>query len=133
MKYATFNLLRVVCLLPLAALYLGNAAAQTPTSPSADQSVGMPQEHKERGAAGSNDMKQSMMTGMDSMQKMSMSGDTDKDFAMMMKMHHKQAIDMAQIELAHGKSPAMTAIAKKIIAAQKKEIAEFERWLAKQK
>ena len=40
-------------------------------------------------------MKEAMMTGMDSMQKMPMSGDTDKDFAMMMKMHHQQALNMA--------------------------------------
>ncbi len=83
--------------------------------------------------AGSADMKQSMMSGMDGMQKMQMSGDTDKDFATMMKMHHQQAVEMAQMELAHGKSPEMKAMSKKIIAAQKKEIAEFDRWLAKQK
>lgn len=73
------------------------------------------------------------MTGMDSMQKMPMSGDTDKDFAMMMKIHHQQAVDMAQMELANGKSPAMKTMAKQIIAAQKKEIANFDQWLAKQK
>lgn len=78
-------------------------------------------------------MKQSMMSGMDGMQKMQMSGDTDKDFAMMMRMHHQQAVEMAQMELARGKSPEMKAMSKKIIAAQKKEIAEFDRWLAKQK
>ncbi len=87
----------------------------------------------QKGMGGSADMKQSMMTGMDSMQKMPMSGDTDKDFAMMMKIHHQQAVDMAQMELAHGKSPAMKAMAKQIIAAQKKEIAKFDQWLAKQK
>ena len=78
-------------------------------------------------------MKQSMMSGMDGMQKMQMSGDTDKDFAMMMKIHHQGAVDMAQMELAHGKSPVMKAMAKTIIAAQKKEIAQFDRWLATQK
>ena len=82
---------------------------------------------------GSDAMKHSMMTGMDSMQKMSMSGDTDKDFAMMMKIHHQQALDMAKAELAHGKSPEMKAMAKQIIAAQKKEIGQFDEWLAKHK
>lgn len=51
------------------------------------------------------------------MQKMPITGDTDKDFAMMMKMHHQQGMDMAIIELAKGKSPAMNAMAKQIIAA----------------
>lgn len=82
---------------------------------------------------GSDDMKKSMMTGMDGMNKMTMSGDTDKDFAMMMKIHHQQAVDMSEMELAHGKSPEMKAMAKQIIAAQKKEIAKFDQWLAKQK
>ena len=82
---------------------------------------------------GSEEMKQAMMAGMDSMQKMPITGDTDKDFAMMMKMHHQQGVDMARIELARGKSPAMKAMAKQIIAAQRKEITRFDQWLAKQK
>ena len=78
-------------------------------------------------------MRQSMMSGMEGMQKMPMSGDVDRDFAMMMKMHHQQAVSMAEMELAHGKSKAMKDMARKIIAAQKKEIAMFDRWLAEQK
>ncbi len=74
-----------------------------------------------------------MMTGMDGMNKMTMSGDIDKDFAMMMKIHHQQAVDMSEMKVAHGKSPAMKAMAKQIIAAQKKEIAKFDQFLAKQK
>ena len=77
-------------------------------------------------------MKQTMTAGMDSMQKMQMTGDWDKDFAVMMKMHHQQGVEMAQMELMHGKSPAMKSMAKNIISAQQKEIAEFDRWLAKQ-
>ena len=93
----------------------------------------MPHGQMQKGAAGSSDMKQSMMMGMDGMQKMQMSGDTDKDFAMMMKVHHQQAVNMAEMEIAHGKSSEMKAMAKQIIAAQKKEIAQFDQWLAKQK
>ena len=65
------------------------------------------------------------------MQDMKASGDTDKDFAMMMKIHHQQALDMAQVELDRGKSPEMKSMARKIIAAQKKEIAEFDKWMKK--
>jgi len=86
-----------------------------------------------QGATGSDAMKHSMMAGMDSMQTMPMSGETDKDFAMMMKVHHQQALDMAQVELDQGKSPAMKAMARKIISAQKKEIAQLDQWLGKQK
>ena len=52
---------------------------------------------------------------------------------MMMKMHHQQASSMAELQLAHGKSPVMKSMAKQIIAAQKKEIAQFDAWLAAQK
>lgn len=80
---------------------------------------------------GSQAMHKSMMSGMEGMRQMKMSGDPDKDFAMMMKMHHQQALDMAKLELEQGKAPEMKAMAKKIIAAQKKEIAEFDKWLQK--
>lgn len=129
MKRETLKYIRALCLAPVTALYLVSVAAQAPIAPPASP----PQGHMQKGTEGSGSMKQAMMMGMDSMQKMQASGDIDKDFAMMMKMHHQQAVDMAQMELANGKSPEMKAMAKQIIAAQKKEIARFDRWLAKQK
>ena len=93
----------------------------------------MPSKDMQHGMMASDGMKQSMMKGMDGMQKMPMSGDTDKDFAMMMKMHHQQALDMAEMQLAYGKSAEMKNMAKKIISGQKKEMAQFDNWLAKQK
>ena len=87
----------------------------------------------QQGTSGSEGMKQAMMADMDSMQKMPISGDTDKDFAMMMKMHHQQGIEMARMELAHGKSPAMKTMAKQIVSAQNKEVRQLDQWLAKQK
>lgn len=87
----------------------------------------------QHGATGSDAMKHSMMTGMGNMQSMPMSGETDKDFAMMMKIHHQQALDMAKMQLEHGKSPIMKEMARKIISAQEKEIAQFDQWLATQK
>ncbi len=107
---------------------MGNMPMQKGNMPM--QKGGMPMQ---MGSGGSNDMMAAMMKGMDGMQKMPMSGDTDKDFATMMKMHHQQAVNMSEMELAKGKSPEMKAMAKKIIAAQKKEIAQLDAWLAKQK
>ena len=123
---------RTATLVPLTVLSLATVAHAQTATPMAS-SASMPMGAMQSGSGGSADMKQSMMSGMDSMQKMQMSGDTDKDFAMMMKIHHQGAVDMAQMELAHGKSPVMKAMAKNIIAAQKKEIAQFDRWLATQK
>ena len=132
MKRETFKSIQALCLTPVTAILLVSAAqAQTP--PSATPSTSMPRGHMQKGASVSDDMKQSMVTSMDNMQKMQMSGNTDKDFAMMMKMHHQQGVEMAQMERAHGKSPVMKAMARQIIDAQKKEIAQFEQWLARQK
>ena len=82
---------------------------------------------------GSDAMHKSMMGGMEKMQQMKPTGDIDKDFAMMMKMHHQQGVEMAQMQLAHGKSADMKRMAKNIISSQNKEIAQFDSWLAKQK
>ena len=131
MKTHPLKSLQTLCLVPLAGLCLAAAAHAQTAPPMASPS--MPKNHMQGGMTGSNGMKHSMMSGMDSMNKMSMSGNTDKDFAMMMKIHHQQAVDMSEMELANGKSSAMKAMAKQIIAAQKKEIAKFDAWLAQQK
>ena len=132
MNFKTLNSLKAVVLAPLAALWLVSAVAQAQTSPATMPSASMPMGQMHKGAAGPKDMKASMMMGMEGMQKMPMSGDTDKDFAMMMKMHHQQALNMAELQLANGKSAEMKTMAKQIIVAQKKEIAQFDKWLAKQ-
>lgn len=108
------------------------AAPMTPHAMSPEKKdssmAGMPGMH-----GGAGDMKGSMMGMMKSMDAMKMTGDTDRDFATMMKMHHQGAIDMAQVELKNGKDAKMRAMAKRIIDAQQKEIKEFDQWLGKQK
>ena len=76
-------------------LACASAQAQAQTAPAMSPSASMPMGQLHKGAAGSHDMKASMMMRMDGMQKMTMSGDTDKDFAMMMKIHDWQAANMA--------------------------------------
>ena len=83
--------------------------------------------------SGDMNMKGMMKDNNDKMSAMKMTGNTDVDFAMMMRIHHLGAIDMAQAELRDGKDPQMKKMAKAIIAAQKKEIATFDRFLANQK
>jgi uncharacterized protein (DUF305 family) len=129
------RIIQPLCSISLAALCLFASAAQAqtalPDAPSA--SANAPKDGMQSGMMNSTDMKQSMKAGMDGMQQMQTSGDTDKDFAMMMKMHHQQALDMAEVELADGKSAELKSMARKIITGQKKEIAQFDSWLAKQK
>ena len=67
------------------------------------------------------------------MESLKMTGNVDVDFALMMRSHHSGAIDMAQAELRDGRDPQMKKMAMAIIAAQKKEIAQFDKFLAKNK
>jgi uncharacterized protein (DUF305 family) len=133
MKYKMVNSVRALALVPLTVLCLASVAAQAQTSPLPDPPASMRQGHMQPETNGSESMKQMMMAGMDSMQSMPRTGDTDKDFAMMMRMHHQQGVDMAKIELEQGKSPEMKAMAKRIISAQQKEILRFDQWLSNQK
>ncbi|MFM9433040.1 uncharacterized protein (DUF305 family) [Janthinobacterium sp. CG_23.3] len=103
-----------------------SAAAQAPPAGTAKMQMG---------ASASADAPMKMPKSMDNMHKkmaaMQMTGDPDIDFAMMMVAHHEGAIGMAQAEIDAGKDPAMIKAAKKIITAQKKEIAQFHDWLKK--
>ena len=65
----------------LGSSFLGNAFA-------ADNAATMPMASME--------MHKSMMSGMKGMESMKGSGDIDHDFAMMMKLHHQSALDMAR-------------------------------------
>ena len=132
MKNVTLSSTRVLCF-AAATAFVVITVAQAQPAPMAMPAKTTTQADAHKGTMGSESMKKSMMAGVDGMQKMTMTGDTDKDFAMMMKMHHQQGVDMAQMEIDHGKSPVMKKMAKQIIAAQNKEIRQFDQWLAKQK
>ena len=64
------------------------------------------------------------------MKGMVMTGDTDKDFALMMIPHHEGAISMAEAEIGHGNNLELKQMAAKIMTDQKKEIDELKGWLA---
>lgn len=57
-------------------------------------------------------------------------GNTDKDFAMMMIPHHESAIEMAKREVEHAKNSHLKGMAQKAITDQTKEINELNMWLA---
>ena len=62
-----------------------------------------------------------------------MTGNTDKDYVMMMIPHHKSAVKMAGTELSNGKLAALKNMATKMVEDQNNEIKEFQLWLDKNK
>ena len=134
-----FNKTLSIALVALSTTVLSAAYAQTPAltpTPGKAHSGSMAGMGTGMDMKGMKDMKnmdmQAMMKGNnDQMSGMKMTGNVDVDFAMMMRIHHQGAIDMAQVELRDGKAPEMRKMAKDIIAAQKKEIAQLDRFLAK--
>jgi uncharacterized protein (DUF305 family) len=60
-----------------------------------------------------------------------MTGNADQDFVAGMLPHHVGAVDMANIEIRYGKDREMLRLARAIIAAQEKEIAQMQAWQKK--
>jgi uncharacterized protein (DUF305 family) len=75
---------------------------------------------------------QSMTKMRSQMDAMTMTGNVDEDFAMMMRAHHQGAIDMAKTEVASGKDAELRKMAQKVIIDQTKEIAQLDKWMSKQ-
>lgn len=58
-------------------------------------------------------------------------GNADVDFVRGMIAHHQGAIDMAKVELEHGKNADIRKLAQGVITAQEGEIAMMKEWLTK--
>ena len=90
--------------------------------------------HKENAIKGDHPELMEAMNNMSAkMTGMKMTGNLDKDFAMMMKVHHEGAIEMAKGELGDGKDEALKTMSKQIITDQTNEIKQFSQWLSTNK
>ncbi len=104
--------------LPIAYLLTGAVLGSSLVAPAFAQHHDM---SKSMQGSPSEMMQMSMEKMNHNMGGMKMTGDTDRDFAMMMAEHHQGAIQMAQIEVKYGKSFELKAMAKMMISAQMKE------------
>jgi uncharacterized protein (DUF305 family) len=68
-----------------------------------------------------------MMTGMIG-DAVVYSGDTDRDFVMLMVPHHQGAIDMAAVETKYGTDPTIRALTQAIAKGQQPEIDQMLAW-----
>ena len=90
-------------------------------------------EAKTKTAEMHHEMDETMKAMMDKMHNMQMTGNTDKDFVMMMIPHHESAVKMAENELMHGKQLELKKMAQQMITDQNKEITDLSAWLSNQK
>jgi uncharacterized protein (DUF305 family) len=83
--------------------------------------------------SGMNDVQKAYVAAFDKMHPPMMAGvmaeDPDVAFVCGMIPHHQGAIDMAKIVLEHGKDPWVKQLARNVIDAQTREIAEMTKWL----
>jgi uncharacterized protein (DUF305 family) len=82
---------------------------------------------------GHNHLGDEMQTMMTKMNGIKMTGNIDKDFAMMMIPHHESAIKMAEDEITHGKNLDLKKMAQKMANDQSNEITQLQVWLDKNK
>ncbi|PKA43891.1 DUF305 domain-containing protein (plasmid) [Rhizobium sullae] len=82
------------------------------------------------------DYQKASMDGMKSMHMNMMQGmmkkDADVSFVCGMIAHHMGAISMSEVELKYGDNKEAKAMARKVIDAQKKEIAQMTKWVNKE-
>lgn len=110
--------------------FLACMTLTTPIAMAAEDHAGMDHSMMEKNTSAGDyyaQSRQDMHKAMD----VKPTGNADKDFVLNMIPHHEGAVEMAKVELEHGKDPELRKLAEDIIKAQDKEIAFMKEWLKK--
>jgi Domain of unknown function (DUF305) len=99
------------------------SSGQMPMGSMMEHMMAPPKSAADRGYMGA------MMQMHGGMMRMTMTGNADHDFIVMMIPHHQAAVAMAQTELKYGRDLKVKALAKRIISAQESEIMQMQSWL----
>jgi uncharacterized protein (DUF305 family) len=75
------------------------------------------------------ELQHSMESMHEALSSLKSTGNNDEDFVQLMLPHHQAAIDMAKVELMHGRDPQMRRLAQEIITDQESEIELMQLWL----
>ncbi|WP_225986687.1 DUF305 domain-containing protein [Rufibacter sp. LB8] len=103
-------------------------------STSADQTEEHAGSGHDMSASGSNNKMMDLMhDNMNDMQKIKLTGDPDRDFALLMATHHNGALDMAKEEADSGQDTMLVDMAKKTLQTQQDEMDRLERFADAQK
>jgi uncharacterized protein (DUF305 family) len=130
MKNSFTRLTLALCVIFAAAPALAQQPQGTKPMQGMPGHQGMMRDHGDMSnTPGAKAMMDSMRNMQQGMMAKPMTDDTDHDFAMMMREHHKGAIDMARVELEHGKDPELKSFAQKVIEDQSREIKQLDEWL----
>lgn len=79
--------------------------------------------------SGSRQLQQHMEAGALQLRNVPPSGDIDRDFVRLMRLHRQQGVDMARIELEKGNSPEARRLAQQMLDEQLEDIAQLDDWL----
>jgi uncharacterized protein (DUF305 family) len=117
--------------LGLAALLIAVCAAQAQQAPAPHDGHAMPAGAHAGHAAGAarspaTEAYEAASVRMHKDMAIAYTGDPDADFLRSMIPHHRGALDMASVVLAHGRDPAVRKLAEEVVAAQEREIAAME-------
>lgn len=74
-------------------------------------------------------LQQHMEAGALQLRNVPPSGNIDRDFVRLMRLHRQQGADMARIQLEKGKSPEARRLAREMLNQHVEDIAQLDDWL----